>query len=266
MRELYQEVIIDHGKRPHNFYVCPEANYIEEGFNPLCGDKITLYISQHKGIIENASFQGCGCAISIASASLMTEIIKNKNIKELKTLFNLFHEIVTLGKLSQDNNQADNITKLGKLVILSGVSEYPARVKCATLAWHTLMAALKDAEKSKDKENSPVIFFTDTAVNHIKKLMGENKQNIGFRLGIKKSGCTGFAYVPDIIKNIYEEDIYFLAEQNLPVYIDPKNDALTIIKNTILDFVDKGAGQKQLVYNNPNVKDQCGCGESFNVK
>ena len=259
MRELYQEVIIDHGRRPRNFYACPEANYIKEGFNPLCGDKITLYLCQHNGIIENASFQGCGCAISMASASLMTEVIKNKNSKELNILFTLFHDLVTLGELSPANNTPDNIIKLGKLMILAGVSEYPSRVKCATLAWHALIEAIKE-------DHSPIISFTAAAAEHIKKLIAENTQNIGFRLGIKKSGCTGFSYTPDIIKNTYEEDIYFLAEQDLPVYIDPKNNALAIIKNTVLDFIDKGAGQKQLVFNNPNVKDQCGCGESFNVE
>lgn len=111
---------------------------------------------------------------------------------------------------------------------------------------------------------NPIISFTDAAANHIKKAMAEDPKNIGFRLALKKSGCTGFAYMPDIIREPCKDDIYFVAEQGIPVYIDP--NSVDIIKNTVLDFVDKGAWQKQLVFNNPNVKVQCGCGESFSVE
>lgn len=111
--------------------------------------------------------------------------------------------------------------------------------------------------------HSPIIFFTDAAAEHIKKAISQNKANIGFRLTVKKSGCTGFSYVPDIIQKIQSEDIYFLDAHGIPVYIDP--EAVEIVKNTLLDFVCKDALQKQMVFNNPNVKDQCGCGESFSV-
>ena len=143
MRELYQEVILDHGRRPRNFFACPSANCIKEGFNPLCGDKLTVYLNLQDAKIQAASFDGCGCAISIASASLMTEVIKDKNLCEINELFDLFHDIVTLGKLNEKNTASD-IEKLGKLMVLAGVSQYPARVKCATLAWHTLMAAISN--------------------------------------------------------------------------------------------------------------------------
>lgn len=136
LRELYQEMIIDHGRHPRNFGPLPEANYHQEGFNPLCGDKIILHISEKDGVIEKLMFEGCGCAISTASASLMTEYLMGKSVSESEKIFDIFHQLMT-----QKNNLPD-ISTLGKLAVLSGVVNYPARVKCATLAWHTLKAAL----------------------------------------------------------------------------------------------------------------------------
>jgi len=138
LRELYQEVIIDHSKSPRNFGILPDANHRQEGFNPLCGDKLTLTILEQNGIIEKIRFEGCGCAISVASASLMTEAIQGKTRLELDEIFNHFHELVTKGHDAVLEN------KLGKLAVLAGVSEYPVRVKCATLAWHTMKAAIAD--------------------------------------------------------------------------------------------------------------------------
>jgi len=138
IRELYQQVIIDHGRRPRNFAALAHADHIKEGNNPLCGDKLTLYLSEQDGVIKDVGFQGCGCAISMASASLMTESIKGKTVTAVKKLFNQFHDLVTTGQKKQ-------IDALGKLVVLAGVVEFPMRVKCATLAWHTLMAALDHA-------------------------------------------------------------------------------------------------------------------------
>jgi nitrogen fixation NifU-like protein len=135
LRELYQQVIIDHGRSPRNFGVLPEANCHKEGFNPLCGDRITLHIYEHNGVVEKLSFEGSGCAISTASASLMTEQLRGKTLAEVDAIFSDFHALITQG----DKSVAD---KLGKLAILGGVADYPARVKCATLAWHTLQAAL----------------------------------------------------------------------------------------------------------------------------
>jgi nitrogen fixation NifU-like protein len=133
LRELYQEVIIDHGRRPRNFGKNDAATHINEGFNPLCGDKLKLYLALDQGNVIDAKFEGCGCAISMASASLMTEAIVGKTASEAEILFHQFHELITQGK--EDS-------RLGKLSAFSGVGEYPARVKCATLAWHTLNAAL----------------------------------------------------------------------------------------------------------------------------
>jgi nitrogen fixation NifU-like protein len=134
LRELYQEIIVDHGKEPRNFGVLPNANHCQAGHNPLCGDKLMLYVILHNGIVEDLRFDGTGCAISVASASLMTEAVKGKTIDEIEKIFERFHHLVTQGKESEDN--------IGKLAVFRGVAEFPVRVKCATLAWHTLKAAL----------------------------------------------------------------------------------------------------------------------------
>jgi nitrogen fixation NifU-like protein len=147
IRDLYQEVVFDHNRNPRNFRVIPGASRKIEGFNPLCGDRITLYVRINDGLIEDVSFQGSGCAISTASASLMTEIVKGKTEQEAEHLFELFHRITT-GK----NGEAVNLEDLGKLAVLAGVRAYPARVKCATLAWHSLQAALKNEAETVSTE------------------------------------------------------------------------------------------------------------------
>lgn len=146
LRELYQEVIFDHNRNPRNFRIIENADRKVEGFNPLCGDRLTLYLKMVGDKITDASFQGSGCAISTASVSLMTEIIKDKTQAEAETLFKTFHEMTT-GKDEQIQLEA-----VGKLAVLAGVREYPARVKCATLAWHTLDAALKNQQQAVSTE------------------------------------------------------------------------------------------------------------------
>jgi nitrogen fixation NifU-like protein len=138
LRELYQELIIDHSKRPRNFRVLDGADRKAEGYNPLCGDKVTVYIDMEGERIADIGFEGKGCAISTASASVMTETIKGKTLAEVEALFEVFHNLVT-GKPPADGKTPE----LGKLAVFSGVSEFPARVKCAILAWHTLHAALE---------------------------------------------------------------------------------------------------------------------------
>lgn len=138
LRDLYQEVIFDHNRNPRNFRVMEDANRKVEGFNPLCGDRLTLYLRVEDHVIKDASFQGSGCAISTASVSLMTEIVKDKTETEAGQLFETFHKMTT-GKSEDVQLEA-----VGKLAVLAGVRDYPARVKCATLAWHTLDAALKN--------------------------------------------------------------------------------------------------------------------------
>lgn len=146
LRELYQEVIIDHGRRPRNFGALENATYQKEGFNPLCGDKITLYIREQNTILEKIQFEGCGCAISMASTSLMTEVLSGKTRQDAEDMFSAFYALVMKGESSE---------KLGKLSVLSGVSEFPARVKCATLAWHTLRAVLQnDPNKVTTEEDN----------------------------------------------------------------------------------------------------------------
>ncbi len=133
LRELYQEIIIDHGKQPRNFCVLDNATHAHAGHNPLCGDKLQLYVVADKGVVSDCCFEGAGCAISMASASLMTEAVKGKSVAQINKLFDDFHHLVTVGEEKDD---------VGKLAAFSGVAEFPIRVKCATLAWHTLKAAL----------------------------------------------------------------------------------------------------------------------------
>jgi len=141
LRDLYQEVILDHYKRPRNFGPLEGADHKAEGHNPLCGDRVTIYLVIEGDVIRNISFQGAGCAISTASASLMTEMLKGKTLTEVETLFGEFHAMLT-GDPSQPADPAQ-----GKLAVFSGVREFPARVKCATLSWHTLQAALKEQKE-----------------------------------------------------------------------------------------------------------------------
>jgi nitrogen fixation protein NifU and related proteins len=141
LRELYQEVILDHHKKPRNFQVLEGANRHAEGYNPLCGDLITVYLQLEGDVIKDVSFQGTGCAISRASASMMTASLKGKTRAEAEALFEQFHHMVTA-----DENGAADPAELGKLAVFSGVREFPTRVKCATLAWHTLRAALSGNE------------------------------------------------------------------------------------------------------------------------
>ena len=143
LKDLYQQVIVDHSKRPRNFRVVEGANRTVEGFNPLCGDKVTIFVRIEDDIVKDLSFQGSGCAISTASASLLTEALKGKTLREAEALFESFHDLVT-GLQPEHQEPA----KLGKLAVFSGVCDYPTRVKCATLAWHTLHAALKGDRKA----------------------------------------------------------------------------------------------------------------------
>ncbi len=146
-KDLYQQLIIDHGRTPRNFRKLNDANHIKEGHNPLCGDQLTLYVKERDGVIEAVTFEGQGCAISKASASMMTEALTGKTVQEAEHIFEGFHQLVTQGG---DDMVLKN--KLGKLVVLVGVAEYPARVKCATLAWHTLHSALHDDMKPVSTE------------------------------------------------------------------------------------------------------------------
>ena len=142
---LYQEIVLDHNRRPRNFKVLDEANRSSEGFNPLCGDQITLYLQlEDDGTISDVGFQAVGCAISKAAASMMTQSIKGKNQEQAREIFEAFRRMVTLGE--EQDTDADT---LGDLFVLAGVSRYPARVKCATLSWHTLRAALNGKQESR---------------------------------------------------------------------------------------------------------------------
>jgi len=144
LRELYQEVIFDHNRNPRNFHTMPDANRSALGHNPLCGDQLTVYLSVEDGIIRRVSFEGHGCAISTASASLMTETVVGKSIDDVESLFNDVHAMLT--------EAAPEGRDFGKLEVLGGVREFPARVKCATLAWHTLHNALMGASDTAKTE------------------------------------------------------------------------------------------------------------------
>ncbi len=145
LRDLYQEVILEHSKRPRNYRELAAANRSAEGFNPLCGDHFTVYLDVEDGVIRDIAFQGSGCAISKASASMMTQAVKGKRTEEAEQLFDRFHHVVT-GQNGADSNS------LGKLAAFAGVSEFPVRVKCATLAWHALHAALKGEQQAVSTE------------------------------------------------------------------------------------------------------------------
>ncbi len=146
LRELYQEMILDHNKQPRNFYALPGATHVLEGYNPLCGDKLKLYLQVENGSVRDISFEGSGCAISKASASMMTDAIKGQSVEAALALFEQFHAMLS--------GKADAAPEsLGKLKVFSGVNEFPARVKCATLAWHTLKSGLVGAHGSVTTED-----------------------------------------------------------------------------------------------------------------
>ena len=141
LADLYQEVILDHNRRPRNFHALPAASHSAQGYNPLCGDRLTLYLKVAAGTIEDVSFEGAGCAISKASASMMTDALKGRSVAEANALFDRFHRMVTTPP-----DQA--VEDMGKLSSLAGVREFPVRVKCASLAWHTLKAALSNEQRT----------------------------------------------------------------------------------------------------------------------
>ena len=145
LRDLYQDLILDHGKHPRNFRVLDKANFEALGHNPLCGDRLMLYLTvDANNVIQDVTFQGSGCAISVASASMMTEMLKGKNLSEAETLFNYMHGSCTGAPVSAAGVNEDDADRVGAL---AGVRHYPMRVKCATLAWHTMQAALKNEKK-----------------------------------------------------------------------------------------------------------------------
>jgi len=147
LSELYQQVILDHNKKPRNFKRLENANRRQEGYNPLCGDQLTLYLNVEDDVIKDVGFQGQGCAISKASASMMTTAVKGKTKEEAEVLFDEFHRMVK-GELDTESQEHH----LGRLTILAGVREFPARVKCASLSWHTLHAALEGKGESVSTE------------------------------------------------------------------------------------------------------------------
>ena len=143
LSELYQQVILDHNKKPRNFHKLENANRRAEGFNPLCGDQLNVYLHVEDDQVKEVSFEGSGCAISKASASMMPQAVKGKTKQEAETLFNEFHRMAT-GELDEENEP----NHLGNLKIFAGVRDFPARVKCATLSWHTMHAALNDEQSA----------------------------------------------------------------------------------------------------------------------
>jgi len=148
LRDLYQQVIVDHNKSPRNFGKLADFNHDADGYNPLCGDKLHIYLKlDASGVIENVSFEGEGCAISVASASLMTDALKGKTMQQSEQMFEQFQHMAT-----SDLNEAPDEATLGKLTVLAGVREFPSRIKCATLCWHTLHAALQDSPEPAKTE------------------------------------------------------------------------------------------------------------------
>ncbi|MBP2315827.1 Fe-S cluster assembly sulfur transfer protein SufU [Azospirillum soli] len=151
LRELYQEVILDHGKNPRNFRHPDDANREAKGENPMCGDRFMVYLKLHGGVIEDVAFQGRGCAISTASASMMTEVVKGKSETEAKALFETFHDLCTKDEHEHCDHGPVDEEAMEKLMVLSGVRQFPVRVKCATLAWHALNAAIEGEDKASSE-------------------------------------------------------------------------------------------------------------------
>lgn len=147
LKELYQQVILDHNKSPRNFGKLEHANHSAEGYNPLCGDKVNIYLEMEKNIVKDISFQGSGCAISRASASLMSSIIKGKTREDAEKIFNQFHDLI-IGKLDEEKS----FEKFGKLAVFGGVKDFPSRMKCATLPWHTMINALHNNDEKVKTE------------------------------------------------------------------------------------------------------------------
>ncbi len=141
LTDLYQEVILDHNRRPHNFRAIESPTATQEGYNPLCGDRLTLYVALDGDVIKDVAFQGSGCAISKASASLMTDALKGKTVEQARALFDRFHAMIT-------SNPETLPADLGKLSVFAGVREFPTRIKCASLAWHTMKAAVASPSNS----------------------------------------------------------------------------------------------------------------------
>ena len=157
LSELYQQVILDHNKKPRNFRELEGANRTAEGFNPLCGDQLTVYMLMDEGVVRDLSFVGTGCAISKASASMMTQALKGKTREDARQIFEEFHRMVT-GELDEESEE----NRLGRLKIFAGVRDYPARVKCASLPWHTMHAALEGEESATTENVGPDL--SETAV------------------------------------------------------------------------------------------------------
>jgi len=147
LRELYQQVILDHNRNPKNFHELPHANRHSEGYNPLCGDRVKIYLDIEDDVIRDVAFQGAGCAISKASASVMTTLVKGKTVKEAVALFHKFQKMIT-----SDTREPVEMEELDKMAVFSGVREFPSRIKCAALAWHTLKAALQNQEEQVSTE------------------------------------------------------------------------------------------------------------------
>jgi len=152
LRELYQEVILDHGKNPRNLRHPPDANRMARGENPMCGDKFTVYLKVNPDrIVEDVAFEGRGCAISTASASMMTELVKGKTEEEARVLFATFHDLCTKDEDEHHDHGPVDEEALEKLMVLSGVRQFPVRVKCATLAWHAMSAAIEGEDKASSE-------------------------------------------------------------------------------------------------------------------
>lgn len=154
LRELYQEVILDHGKNPRNFRHPDDANREAKGENPMCGDRFMVYLKLKDGVIEDVAFQGRGCAISTASASMMTEVVQGKTAEQAKALFETFHDLCTKDDHEHCDHGPVDEEAMEKLMVMSGVRQFPVRVKCATLAWHALNAAIEGEDKvsSEDRD------------------------------------------------------------------------------------------------------------------
>ncbi|MEK6804901.1 MAG: Fe-S cluster assembly sulfur transfer protein SufU [Nitrospirota bacterium] len=187
MRELYQEAILDHNRKPRNFHKLEGTSRTAEGYNPLCGDKVKIYLKIENDRVSDVSFEGSGCAISIAAASMMTESVKGRTLSAVQRLFEKFHALLT-----DEADAGSELIELGKLVVFAGVREFPVRVKCATLPWHTLRAAIGNKPETVSTDALPLSGRPSLTTNRVREI--ENKV-----IEVLRTVCD-----PEIPVNIYD--------------------------------------------------------------
>lgn len=242
MKNIYQQMIIDHSKSPYGFKDEP-VGCCESAHNPMCGDKVNFCVTLAGDKIQSIEYNASGCSISIAAASILTTVMQGQQVE-------YFYSVMDQYLLMLQGTPSDNVPK--KLQSLSGVSQYPMRVKCASFAWHAAKAAIAKAKK-------PLV-LTEALEHYWQGLVAEHN-GLGIHLAFKQIGCMGWQFVPTVLK---EEDssLSRFDYDQVALYIDP--DIIPNIKGTLADYQSSDQlGQSKVVFSHPDAQTHCGCGESF---